>query len=314
MDRDLEILKKREERKKEKYQTLEDGIYMNGKILQFERKSILNTFTLYLPDIIKQMPKEYARIKYPSEFRPQQILTTCDLSVNLGFTVFPKQIQAEIGKIKSWLVGQELYHEYYLIRKKEGLLPAFFHQNLSGVSLIAKVLAVETTIVQVQIQEDENKEKCSTCWFDYATVYSTPDGTGWYCMPEIGDQVRLVFPDQKEEHAYVASSIHIGKSQGRIHPNEKSWKNKQKKEILFTPDAIILRNNKGLFVELSDEKGIQLSSNKDILIRADGAIRMVSQKEGSSLSAKNTIEMQQRAAKIRIKDDILIYGGKIYMN
>lgn len=219
-----------------------------------------------------------------------------------------------IGKIKSWLVGQELYHEYNLIRKKGGLLPPLFHPNLSGVSLIAKVLAVETTMVQVQIQEDENKENCSTCWFDYATIYSTPDGTGWYCMPEIGDQVRLVFPDQKEEHVYVASSIHVGKSQGRIHPNEKSWKNKQEKEILFTPDAIILRNNKGLFVELSDEKGIQLSSNKDILIRADGAIRMISQKEGISFSAQDRIEMQQGAARIRIKDQIFIYGGKIYMN
>lgn len=95
MERDIEILKKREERKKEGHQTLEDGIYMDGRILQFERKPILNTFTLFLPDVMKQMPKEYARIKYPSEFRPQQILTTCDLSVNLGFTVFPKQIQWE---------------------------------------------------------------------------------------------------------------------------------------------------------------------------------------------------------------------------
>lgn len=219
-----------------------------------------------------------------------------------------------IGKITSWLFGQELYHEYHLIRKNEGLLPFLFHPSLSGVSLLAEVLAVEHTMVKIQIQEDENKEKCRSCWFDYATVYSTPDGTGWYCMPEIGDQVRLVFPDQKEEHAYVASSIHVGSSQGRTNPDEKSWKNKQKKEILFTPDTIVLRNNKGLLVELSDERGIQLSSNKDILIRADGTVRITSQEKGIYLSAKDMIQMQQGAAKIRMKEDILMNGGKIYMN
>lgn len=95
MERDIEILKKREEQKKEKYQTLEDGIYLDGRILNFERKVVLNTFTMLIPDTMKQMPKEYARIKYPSEFRPQQIFTTSDLDVNMGFTVFSKQIQQE---------------------------------------------------------------------------------------------------------------------------------------------------------------------------------------------------------------------------
>lgn len=222
-----------------------------------------------------------------------------------------------IGKVTSWLLGQELYQEYHLIRKKEGLLPLLFHPNLSGVSLLAEVVAVEHTMVKVQIQEDENKEMCGSCWFDYATVYSTPDGTGWYCMPEVGDQVRLVFPDQKEEHAYVASSVHVGSSQGRTNPEQKSWKNKQKKEILFTPDAIVLRNNKGLLVELSDNRGISLYSNRDILIRADGMVRIASQEKEMYLLAKERIQMQQGAAKIQMKEDILMNGGnggKIYLN
>lgn len=48
-----------------------------------------------LPEPWKQMPQEYARIKYPSEFRPEIIITTSDISVNLGFTVFPDKIQSD---------------------------------------------------------------------------------------------------------------------------------------------------------------------------------------------------------------------------
>lgn len=89
------ILKKREQKKIEMYTGLEDGIYVDGKIVYFERKRLLDTFSLMLPDSWKQMPEEYARIKYPSEFRPQIIITTLDLSVNLGFTAFPNKIQSD---------------------------------------------------------------------------------------------------------------------------------------------------------------------------------------------------------------------------
>lgn len=92
---DEEILLKREQAKMETYTTLEKGIYMDGEIIHFKRKELFDTFSIMLPESWKQMPKEYARIKYPSEFRPQIIITTLDLSVNLGFTVFPTAVQSD---------------------------------------------------------------------------------------------------------------------------------------------------------------------------------------------------------------------------
>lgn len=90
---DEEILRKREEIKKEKYKTLEKGIYLDGKVIKFQRKNLLDTLSVFVPEIMKQMPEDYARVKYPSEFRPQIIISTLDLSVNMGFTVFPNEIQ-----------------------------------------------------------------------------------------------------------------------------------------------------------------------------------------------------------------------------
>ena len=233
---------------------------------------------------------------------------------SLGESVHFKGQDLVIGKITSWLKGQELYNEYQLISKENGLIPIMYNSKISGVSLKANVMAVEKTMVQVKIQEDENKENCKSCWLDYATVYSTPDGTGWYCMPEIGDEVRVVFPDKDENNVYVASSVHVGAAGGRTNPEEKSWKNKQNKEILFTPDSIIMRNNNGLVLEMSDQNGIKMSSNKDISVHADGDIQIRSKSAGVHMSAENNIIMQQGAAKIQMDETININGGKIYMN
>lgn len=97
---DEKILEKKEEIKKERYYSLEDGVYMDGKVMKFERVELLEAMSVMLPNIMKQMPEIYAKIKYPSEFRPQMIFTTLDLSVNMGFTVFPSEIpNNEIQKL-----------------------------------------------------------------------------------------------------------------------------------------------------------------------------------------------------------------------
>lgn len=232
----------------------------------------------------------------------------------LGETVQFEGAQFVIGKINSWLKGQELYHEYHLLTKRCARLLPVYNNNLTGISLNARVTAVENTVVKVQIEEDENKAKCGSRWFDYATVYSTPDGAGWYCMPEVGDMVRLAIPDCVEEHAYVSSSIHLGTAGGRSNPDEKSWKNPQNKEILFTSDAIIFRNNKGIALELSDKEGVKVISNKDIIVQADQNIQIKSRNAGVNMAAETDILMQQGAAKVEISNDINISGGKIYMN
>lgn len=219
-----------------------------------------------------------------------------------------------VGKATSRLEGQELYHEYYLITKERGIPMPISHPDRAGISLKAIVTAVEKTLVKVQIEGDENQAGCRSRWLDYATVYSTPDGTGWYCMPEVGDEVRMVLPDGNEDHAYVAGSVHLGAAGGRTNPDHKSWKNKQNKEIMFTPDAIILRNNHGMSMELSDQEGIRLISNKDIVVQSDGDVQIKSKGAGVNMAADGSILMQQGAAMVQIKDEIHIGGGKIYMN
>lgn len=219
-----------------------------------------------------------------------------------------------IGEINSCLVGEELLHEYSLMFIREMPQINRNHKTIRGLSLKANITKVKRDEVQVDIQVDENIGNSGYCWFDYATVYSTPDGTGWYCMPEIGDEVRLTFPDAYEQSAYVASSVHLDTAGGRSDPDKKSWKNKQQKEILFTPDTLILRNNKGLIVELSDQEGIKIISNKEIMLQAKKDITISSDLASVNIQGLQDVNLTQGCAQISIADDINIGGGKINMN
>lgn len=230
----------------------------------------------------------------------------------LGETVQFQEKELVVGKIISRLVGQELLHTYILHTKAMGWQIQENNDYLTGVSLKANVVQIDKTKVFIEIQEDENKEKSGKKLFDFATVYSTPDGTGWYCMPEIGDEVRLAFPDNNEENAYVASCVHMDNGE-RINPDEKSWKNKQRKEILFTPEALILRNNKGMSIEISDADGIKIVSDKKIMLQAEEDISISSQ-AGVSMSGNDSVVLSQSGSSIYMNDTISINGGKILMN
>ena len=67
-----------------------------------------------------------------------------------------------------------------------------------------------------------------------------------------------------ENEAYAFHSVHTKStdSNERVNPDYKSFMNKQGKEILLKPDSILITNNDGMSVELSDEEGISIISDK----------------------------------------------------
>jgi len=232
----------------------------------------------------------------------------------LGKNVMWQNRELMVCKVESYLEGSELVSLYYLSKLRTSFSDlGSKNQQISGISLKATVTGVKKDKVQVNIHDDENKA-CGVRWFSYATVYSTPDGTGWYCMPEIGDTVRLIFPDADETKAYVASSVHLEAKGGRVNPEQKSFKNKQGKEVLLTTDKLIFSNNAGLSVELSDRNGIAIKSNKNITIDATGNLTINSKSGNIGINAADDLSIIQGAAKILMNDGIDFTGGKINMN
>jgi len=219
-----------------------------------------------------------------------------------------------IKEINSRLVGSELVHTYEACVLKDAYEAPTVVQNIQGIALRGEVLKIEKDQVQVRIHEDENKDNSGVRWFNYATVYSSPDGTGWFVMPEIGDEIRLLFPNATEIGSYIASSVHLETDGGRINPDHKSWKNKHQKEILFAPELLRITNNAGLLFELNDDFGIIMDSGLNIAMRAIGKINITSQNEEISMYGDRSVQMQQGASQVKVKETIDISGGKINMN
>jgi hypothetical protein len=203
-----------------------------------------------------------------------------------------------------------MVHTYFL-RSEQGMAstPAFNRKHV-GCSFGAVVKEVQQDIVRVDVTNDENSGQDNTIWFPYSTVYSTPDGPGWYCMPEVGDHVRLYIPDEWERNACVASAVHKEGSPDRLNPDHKSIKTVYGKELLMTPELIKLTNNKGMSIEIDDGTGIRIVSNKDILIQAASDITISSDEASMMMSGSDSVNITQGGASVKLDDDIAFTGAK----
>jgi hypothetical protein len=97
-------------------------------------------------------------------------------------------------------------HFYTLKEKGSFYTKQTFNEDLIGASLRGTVREIREDSVRVDIAGDTGQSDFK--WFPYATPFSQPDGYGWYFMPEIGDEIRLRFPSEKEDDAIDISSEH----------------------------------------------------------------------------------------------------------
>lgn len=218
-----------------------------------------------------------------------------------------------IYKIESVYKGGECIHTYYLRTWKGLTTVRISFEKIAGASLRAEVTAVKQDVVQVKVLEDENKRFGNVRWLPYATVYSSLDGTGWYCMPEIGDEVWLHVPSMSEDDSYIISAVHKKQEAARQNPDHKSIKNKYGKEILFTPESLILTNNAGLRVELRDQEGILIESDKAVQISADGDLTISSGNSSVTIAASEQVVIQQGGTSLIMDKDISFTGGNFRM-
>lgn len=215
-----------------------------------------------------------------------------------------------VYKCEIELVGGVLQNKYYLCDELGMTVEKQLNENIKGASLDGKVLAVSLDKVKVSLAIDGYSKTAElSTWFPYSTVFSSPDGTGWYCMPEIGDAVRLYFPDGIESNAYVINSVDLKSSNSakRVDPSVKSIGTKYGKEIILSPGAINVISS-GSSMTLSDSGGISINSGSSISMSGSS----VSISGGSvSICGSNGVTLSQSGARISINNDITMSGVKI---
>jgi len=213
----------------------------------------------------------------------------------LGDKVTLEQETFYVHEIQGCLDGEELVFTYICRHKKHFKVPYTPNIKMIGASLEGTVKDVSGTMLEIDLDVDRQNTMCGSKKFPYATVYSSEGGTGWYCMPEEGDKIRLYFPSEREKDAYVISSVHLEVNNvdpsssyvtgspilsqmpaARSDPSFKSIQNKQKKEIIFSSKSIMITNNKDMVFMMDDDDGIVIDTKGLVHIHSDEKIEIES--------------------------------------
>ena len=234
---------------------------------------------------------------------------------DIGDSITLNGNQLFVFEIYSVWHKQELIHTYYLKTKDGFKVPFVYNEKIIGASLDGKIIKVSHDVVKAHLTVDEKQEEDKAKWFDYSTVYSSPDKSGWYTMPEINDDIRLYFPTEKEKHGYVVNSIHwdneITPPNRRIIPNNKSLSNKYQKEIELSEDMIKITCDDNITISIIDEVGIIVESDKNISLNAAENISIFSMEDKIKVIAKNGILLKQNDVETTLHDKLSITGSQV---
>jgi len=225
--------------------------------------------------------------------KSRDIFDLCDGIPFMGKSLF-------VYAIDTVYEGNQLVH-YYTLKEQSGFFTnKLFNENLIGVSLTGRVKDIRQDTVQVEVMNDVSQTEYK--WFPYASPFTQPDGAGWYFMPEIGDEVRLQFPSEQEDDAYVSSATHITHG-NRANPEIKYIRTINEQIIQFCPERIIIDDGAGSSVILDKNEGISMSTNKMITLDAQADI-IFSASGKIEVSGEKGISMQKGSSVINIDDMI----------
>lgn len=206
-----------------------------------------------------------------SEYDDMSIITASRKLYETGDQVLFEGRPYVVSHVSSGLDGHQLAHTYVLTTAGGMKVPKQYVDRITGASLDGWVTGVRQDVVQVKLGIEDPWASCR--WFPFATVFSSPDGSGWYCMPQVGDEIRLYFPTRSEKHAYVISSVHLPAGGGtRTVTTSNELRSPDGKLIQLNEDSIILDNGKGLTITMMDGEGISISSTGSVSINAGGTL------------------------------------------
>ncbi|WP_234404783.1 hypothetical protein [Paenibacillus bouchesdurhonensis] len=165
------------------------------------------------------------------------------------------------------------------------------NEQITGISLLGKVVHVEQERVQLKLKIDPEQHSAS-CWFPVATRYVAEDHSGWYNMPEIGDQVELYLPTNREQDAYVTDALR----QQRTHeqPDARVWQHARGSGVELSKRELRLHSPGKVSITLHEASGVAISSPGNVQIQG-GDVKLEAGK-GLSLKAGTALYLKGGAS------------------
>lgn len=171
-----------------------------------------------------------------------------------------------------------------------------YPMHLIGVSLEGKILEPQGDKVKIHLKIDKKQDKEKSYWFPYSTMAASKDGSGWYCMPEVGDTVRVYFPTKYTKEAFAISSVSVyDLPQDGVdrmgNPDVKYLRTIHDKEVRLAPEGILIASNGNQAVmKVNRDGSISLYANKNIKIVAEEDLHMKAT-EDFIMTATDKIEL-----------------------
>ena len=176
------------------------------------------------------------------------------------------------------------------------------NEKITGISIMGKVLSVEKDMLKLHLEVDEKQDKSTAWFFKHTTNYTGKGETGWYCMPEIGDYVRVHFPSSKEEDGVVVDSVRqSSETKAKTSdPNTAYFRTAAGREIMFNPGGILISGEDGkVYINLSSKKGISIMSNTAINISSGSNITINAEKN-IIIGAKEKIDIKCKESSFKM--------------
>lgn len=240
-----------------------------------------------------------------------------DKYLNIGDKVSFKGMSFNVSEVTSVMKEGVLRHECVLAPKKGLSQNLILNNKAAGISVEGKVIDIENDNIRIHLTEiDEKQSKDEAYWFPYSTFYTTEGQTGWYCMPELEDRVKLYFPTNKEEEGIVMNSIRRRVKGGDTikNPKVKFFRTKYGKELMFTEDEIMITGKDDeVLIRLIKDKGIEIYSKKDIRVKADEKVKIEAGKT-VQISAGDGIGIKCKESLIEMDGITTIKGTQVKTN
>ncbi len=193
----------------------------------------------------------------------------------------------------------------YLLCSKNGLKQRRIkNEKLQGLSINGITMGVERDKVKIQL--DIDRKDNAEYLFPYSTMSASPDGSGWYCMPQQGDLLRVYFPDEEEANCFAISSVSSytpeeGAANDRMgDPSVRYLRTPDNKEVRLAPDGITISADDGQAVIKMDNAGnIIISGANSINMSASNDIN-ISATRNVSLYASETIKVSGQSGTITL--------------
>jgi hypothetical protein len=213
----------------------------------------------------------------------------------LGSRVKFKEVELFVAQSTAMMKKGVLRYESLLCLEYGLKQKPMVNREILGAAMEGKVIDVDKDRVRVQLEIDPKQDREKAWWFPYATFYTAEGNSGFYCMPEQGDYVRVYFPTGWEETAVAVNSVRKDNEGPKTQdPEVKYWGTNHDKELMMSAKELTLtakNQEEGEFrIKLNDDEGIEIRSDREIHLKARKNLTFDLGKK-AAIKAKNELQL-----------------------